>query len=56
MGIEQLPDDTVTEPRGQLKPYLLVDHSMASHGAVLYCSEAPPSFHETLLKLLAKHE
>lgn len=54
--IEQLPDDTVTGPGAQLKPYLLVDHSMASHHSALYCSEAPPSFHETLLKLLAKHE
>jgi len=56
VGIEQLPDDTVTGPGGPLKPYLLVDHPMASRGAVLYCSEAPPSFHESLLKLLAKHE
>ncbi len=54
--IEQLPDDTVTGPAAQLKPYLLVDHSMASHHSALYCSEAPPLFHEMLLKLLAKHE
>jgi pyrimidine-specific ribonucleoside hydrolase len=55
-GIELRADDTVTAPGAQLKPYLLVDHSMASHHSALYCSEAPPSFHETLLKLLAKHE
>lgn len=56
VGIELRADDTVTGPGAQLKPYLLVDHYMPSHQAALYCSEAPPSFRETLLKLLAKHE
>ena len=56
VGIELRADDTVNGPGAPLKPYLLVDHSMASHHSALYCSEAPPSFHETLLKLLAKPE
>jgi len=56
VGIEQRSDDTVTRPDIRLKPYLLVEQSLPRHQAALYCSEAQPSFHETLLKLLAKHE
>lgn len=54
--IDQRPDDTVTGPGAQRKPYLLVDPSMPLQQSALYCSEAPPSFHDTLLKLLVKHE
>jgi len=56
VGIEQRRDDTVTGPGARLKPYLLVDRSMPPHQVALYCSEAPSSFHQTLLRLLAKHE
>ncbi len=56
VGIELRPDDTVTEPGAPSKPYLLVDRSMPTQQTALYCSEAPPSFHDKLLKLLAKPE
>jgi pyrimidine-specific ribonucleoside hydrolase len=54
--IEQRPDDTVAGPGARRKPYLLVGRSMLLQQSALYCSEAPASFHDTLLKLLAKHE
>ncbi len=54
--IEQRRDDTVTGPGDQRKPYLLADPLMPPQQSALYCSEAPPSFHDTLLKLLVKHE
>lgn len=54
--IEQRPDDTVSGPGVHRKPYLLVHPSTSSQQSALYCSEAPPSFHDTLLRLLVKHE
>lgn len=54
--IEQHPDDTVAETNAPQKPYLLVDPSIPSRQLALYCSGAPPSFHENLLKLLAQRE
>ncbi len=54
--IEELPDDTVAGPGGRRKPYLLVRRSIVLQQAALYCSEAPASFHDSLLRLLAKHE
>ena len=54
--IAQHPDDTVAEANAPRKPYLLVDHSFPSQQSALYCSAAPPSFHESLLKLLAQRK
>ncbi len=54
--IERHPDDTVAEINAPNKAYLLVDPSFPSGQSALYCSGAPPSFHESLLKLLARRK
>ena len=60
LRIEQRPDDTVAISMGAAeappKPYLLVDASIRSNQSALYCSEAPASFRNSLLELLAKRD
>lgn len=56
LRIERRPDDTIAGPGAAQKPYLLVDPSMPLEQSALYCSAAPASFHDTLLKVLARHE
>lgn len=53
--IEQQADDTVSEENAPQKPYLIADKSVVSKTSALYCSEPPPLFAKSLLRLVERH-
>ncbi len=54
--IEQQADDTVPQENAPRKPFLVVDKSVISKTSALYCSEPPPLFAKTVLRLIGGHE
>ncbi len=54
--IQQQTDDTVPKENAHPKPYLFADKSLVSKTSALYCYDPPPSFAETLLRLLAQRQ
>jgi len=62
-GCERLPvtielhaDDTVPPQNAPQKPYLIADKSAVSKTTALYCSEPPPLFAKSLLRLMEKQK
>jgi len=52
--IEMHPDDTVAPQDATQKRYLIADKSAVSKNTALYCSEPPPLFAKSLLRLMEK--
>ncbi len=51
--IERQADDTVPQENAPRKPFLIVDKSVASKTSALYCSEPPPLFAKSVLRLIS---
>lgn len=54
--IQQHTDDTVPKENAPQKPYLIADKSLVSKSSALYCFDPPPSFAESLLRLVAQRK
>jgi pyrimidine-specific ribonucleoside hydrolase len=52
--IERQADDTVRQENAPQKPYLIAGKSVVSRTSALYCSEPPPLFAKTLLRLIER--